>query len=189
MRSSVMRGLLVAAALLAAPSTRLDAQVTTATLYGILRDPTGAVLPGATVTVTHEGTGVERTSLTDDHGEFAVAALPAGAYTLRLELQGFKTRTIRGVQLSPGQTFRQTFEIEVGAVEESVIVHGVAPLIETAASKQVLAHSTQEVIELPLQRRNITGILGLGPGSETASGNAIERVAGGGTGIGVRLTF
>jgi len=162
----------------------LDAQVTTATLYGIVRDPTGAVLPGATVTVSHEGTGLTQTTVTDERGEFAVPALPAGAYTISIELQGFRTHTSRGLLLSPGQTLRQIFQVEVGDVKESVTVQATVPLIETAASKQVIAHTAQEVSELPLQRRNITGILSLGTGSDTnAGGVRLNGVAAGGTGI------
>src|SRR5437867_260401 len=116
--------LLVAAPAVFAPATRVNAQVTTATLFGTVRDTSGAVVPGATITATHEGTGMARTSVTDDGGEFTLTALPGGAYTLRIELSGFKTSTRRGLQLSPGQTARQTFQIEIGAIEESVIVQG-----------------------------------------------------------------
>ena len=165
-------------------AARLEAQVTTATLYGIVRDRTGAVLPGASVTVTHEGTGFSQTGITDTGGEFVLTALPAGAYTLRIELQGFRTHTSRGLQLSPGQTTRQTFQIELGDVRESVTVQASAPLVETAAAKQVIAHSTQQVSELPLQRRNITGILSLGAGADTSGGSVrLNGVAAGGTGI------
>src|SRR5438874_8618849 len=152
-----------------APAVRLYAQVTTATLFGTVRDTTGAVLPGATVVLTHEGTGLSRSVVTDSTGEFAVTALPAGSYRLTIELTGFKTQTTRGLQLSPGQTSRQAFQIQLGTVEESVTVEAAVPLIDTAASKQVLSHGAQEVSELPLQRRNITGVVGLGSGAEINS--------------------
>src|SRR2546421_10413820 len=69
-----------------APAVRLYAQVTTATLFGTVRDTTGAVLPGATVVLTHEGTGLSRSVVTDSTGEAAVTALPAGSARLTSEL-------------------------------------------------------------------------------------------------------
>ena len=166
------------------PATTSNAQVTTATLFGTVRDTSGAIVPGANITATNEGTGITRTSVTDDGGEFTLTALPAGAYTLRIELQGFKMSTRQGLQLSPGQTSRQTFEIEVGTLEESVTVQAAAPLVETAASKQVATHTTDQVSELPLQRRNITGVLTLATGADTnAGGVRLNGIAAGGTGI------
>src|SRR5262245_48214924 len=87
----------------------LEAQVTTATLYGVVRDVTGAVLPGASVSATNQGNNISRDSVTDERGEFALPALPAGSYTLKLELPGFKTYNSAGLQLGAGQTVRQTF--------------------------------------------------------------------------------
>ena len=69
----------------------LAAQVTTATLYGVVRDSTASSLPGALVSVTNQGTGFSREAVTDVSGEFALTALPSGRYTLRIELQGVKT--------------------------------------------------------------------------------------------------
>src|SRR5262245_50603318 len=92
----------------------LEAQVTTATVYGVVRDPSGAVLPGASVTATHQGTNLARDTITDERGEFALPALPAGPYTLKIELSGFKTYTNQGLQLGAGQTVRQAFSLEVG---------------------------------------------------------------------------
>jgi hypothetical protein len=66
----------------------LNAQVTTATLYGVVRDATGAVLPGASVTATNQGTNLSREVITDERGEFALPALPAFTYTLKIELPG-----------------------------------------------------------------------------------------------------
>ena len=91
-----------------------DAQVTTATLIGLVRDSSAAVIPGATVVATHEGTGVAREGVTDANGEFVFSALPSGPYSVRIELTGFKTLQQRGMQLGAGQTVRQTFALEVG---------------------------------------------------------------------------
>src|SRR5204862_6070074 len=118
------------------PASPLAAQVTTATLVGLLRDSSAAVIPGATVVATHEGTGVAREAVTDANGEFVLSALPSGPYTVKIELTGFKTLQNQGMQLGAGQTVRQTFTLELGALEETVTVAGQSPLIEASASLQ-----------------------------------------------------
>ena len=127
---------LISAALLFLVSISANAQVTTATLVGLVRDNSAAVIPGASVLATNEGTGVARESVSDANGEFVLSALPSGTYTLRIELTGFKAISQRGIQLGAGQTVRQTFVLEVGAMSETVTVTGQAPLIETATSLQ-----------------------------------------------------
>ena len=99
-------------------------------------------------------------------------------------MTGFKTYTNEGIQLGSGQTVRQTFTLEVGTVEESVTVAGEAPLIETATSSQATTLGTQEVRELPVNRRNISNLLSLAPGVNMDEGDVqMSGVAGGGTGI------
>src|SRR5262245_60721492 len=105
-------------ALFLCSSNHVDAQVTTATLVGLVRDNSAAVIPGANLVVTNEGTGVTRESVTDANGEVVLSALPAGTYTVRIELTGFKTVSQRGIELGAGQTVRQTFTLEVGAMSE-----------------------------------------------------------------------
>src|SRR5262249_16823419 len=144
--------------------TAAHGQVTTATLYGIVRDQSGSILPGASVTAIHEGTATTRTTVTNDAGEFALAALPSGPYTIKIELQGFNTHMSRGIQLGSGQVARETFDLELGTIAETVTVAGIAPLIKTASSEQMETLITQQVRELPLSRRNITGLLRLAPG-------------------------
>ena len=78
------------------------AQVTTATLVGLVRDNSGAVIPGASVVATHDGTGVAREGVSDANGEFVFAALPNGPYTVRIELTGFKTISQRGIRVGSG---------------------------------------------------------------------------------------
>jgi hypothetical protein len=169
---------------LLAPGSSLDAQVTTATLVGLVRDSTGAVVPGASVIATHQGTGVSRETATDERGEFVMSALPSGPYAVRIALAGFKTYTREGIQLGSGQTVRQGYELELGTVEESVTVAGEAPLIDNATSSQATTLGTQEVRELPVNRRNIANLLSLAPGVNMDSGDVqMSGVAGGGTGI------
>ena len=165
-----------------------SAQVTTATLVGQLRDTTGAVIPGATVVATHEGTGVARDAVTDVNGEFVMSALPAGSYTVKIELTGFKTLENKGMQLGAGQTVRQAFALEVGALEETVTVAGQSSLVDTSASLQADRLGSQEVRELPVNRRNLANLISLTPGVSTSGGTAsgdvqMNGVAAGGTGI------
>jgi hypothetical protein len=185
MRSTVRLVVFFAAAALFMPALSVDAQVTTATLVGQLRDSSGAVIPGATVVATHEGTGVAREAVTDANGEFVLSALPNGPYTVKIELSGFKTLENKGMQLGAGQTVRQTFTLQVGALEETVTVAGTSPLIDTAASLQADSLGSQEVRELPVNRRNLTNLMSLTPGVSTSGAGDVQMngVAAGGTGI------
>jgi outer membrane receptor protein involved in Fe transport len=144
-------------------STSAAAQVLEATLYGIVQDTSGAILPGVNVTVTHQGTTLTRDTVSDARGEFTLPALPPGAYTIRIELSGFKTYENRGLTLSAGQTVRQTFALEVGALAETVTVAENAPLIETATTAQVQSLG-EEVREIPVSRRNLQNVVLLGSG-------------------------
>ncbi len=165
--------------------SRHIAQVTTSTLVGLVRDAQNAVIPGATVIATHEGTGVSREGVSDANGEFVFSALPAGPYTVKIELTGFKALQNQGMQLGAGQTVRQTFTLEVGALAETVTVAGEAPLIETAASLQTDSLGSQEVRELPVNRRNLTNLMSLTAGVNVSGDGMVQMngVAAGGTGL------
>jgi hypothetical protein len=104
-------------------------------------------------------------------------------------LTGFKSYTNQGIVLGSGQTVRQTFVLELGALAESVTVAGEAPLIETASSSTSETFGSQEVRELPVNRRNVANLLNLAPGVSVggAGGGMVSMsgVAGGGTAISV----
>jgi hypothetical protein len=176
---------ILTAVLFLVPLGTADAQVTTATLIGVVRDSSAAVIPGASVVATHEGTGVSREATTDSNGEFVLSALPNGPYTLRIELTGFKTTRQQGMQLGAGQTVRQSFTLEVGALAETVTVSGEAPLVDTAASLQADSLGSQEVRELPVNRRNLTNLMSLTPGVSTSGAGDVQMngVSAGGTGV------
>src|SRR5215510_8907516 len=123
---------LITTIFLVVPAVR--AQVTTATLYGVVQDTSGAVLPGVSVTVTHQGTTLTRETVTDARGEFALPALPAGPYAIKIELSGFKTYSSQGLKLGAGQEVRQTYALEVGALSETVTVVEESPLVQMAST-------------------------------------------------------
>src|SRR5262249_26219421 len=140
---------LFAAAMIFGPLT-ISAQVTTATFYGTVTDASGAAIPAGTVTLTHEGTDTAASRTTDSIGEFAFDFLRVGAYTLRIEATGFKKFESSGIELVAGQTVRQVFSLEVGALTETVRVEGAAPLVSTASSEQSQTFESVKVSELPL---------------------------------------
>jgi len=168
-----------------AVATIASAQVTTATLYGTVRDASGAIVPGANVVATNEGTGVTREAISDSGGEFVLTALPNGTYSIKIDLQGFKTHLRKGMELGSGQTVRQTFALELGALAETVVVEGTAALIQTATSSQSATLGSQQVNELPVSRRNVTNLLSLAPGVTTSGSGSVQMngVAAGGTGV------
>lgn len=180
---TTVRVFLVAATIMASGSSY--AQVTTATFVGTASDTSGAVLPGAVVVVTNVDTGVRRESVTDARGEFVLTALPVGRYSVRIEMEGFKTHTVENVTLGAAQTVRQTFTLELGGLEEEVKVTAATRLVDVAASNQVSVIGTEQVRELPVPRRDLRNLVSLAPGVQDSGGGqfAMNGVAGGGTGV------
>jgi len=176
---------LLVAAMLVVPAFSY-AQVTTATLVGVVSDASGGVLPGATIVATNMGTGVARQSVTNMRGEFVLTALPVGRYSVKIEMPGFKPHTVEGLALNAGQTVRQVFALDVGGLEEAITVSASSvPLIEASSASQVSVIEAEQVRELPVPRRNIVNLLSLAPGVQDSGGGqfAMNGVAGGGTGV------
>ncbi len=123
--------LMLVAALLAT-STALGQS--TATIQGTVTDSKGAVLPNATVVVRNKNTATERTTQTDSDGNYQVAALPVGLYTLEVRVQGFKTQVADQVTLEVARTVVQNFQMDVGAISEQVLVSSDVPVIETSTT-------------------------------------------------------
>ena len=154
---------------IALPALPATAQVTTATFYGIVADQSGAALPGAVVTMRHDATGRVSTKSTDASGEFVFGFVPIGLYTLTIELSGFKTYATRGLELSAGQNVRRSYVLELGELQETVMVSGDGVLLNTVAPEQRENFSQVEVTELPLGRRNFSNVLSVGTGVTAAN--------------------
>jgi len=171
-RNSVISPLLV----LLAWTPLAFCQLTTATFYAIATDSSGALVPGATVTLTHNGTGTVTTKKTNSSGEAAFDFLRVGSYTLTIESQGFKKYQSTGLELRAGENVRRTFALELGNVSETVNVEATAPLVNTVDAHQQENFSRTQVTELPMARRNYSNLLALETGatSATTSGNSVR---------------
>jgi hypothetical protein len=156
--------------------TPSSGQVTTATIYGTVMDTSGARIPGATVNLVHQETGAETTKISTETGEFQFDFIRPGTYTISIELPGFKKYQATGIQLIAGQSLRQTYTLEVGQATETVQVEATAPLVNTVSAEQQQSFTMSTITELPLARRNFSGILSIGTGVATASGGSSEGV-------------
>jgi len=169
-------GLILLAALLVFSAIG-SAQVTTATFSGTVTDPTGAAAPGATVTLTQEETGAVVTKVTGRDGDFQFDFLRVGSYTIMVESKGFKRYSAKGIDLTAGQSVRQTYPLQIGDVTETVIVEASAPLVNTVSAEQTNSFDSKTVKDLPLARRNFSGLLRIDSGvtlSTTGSATGIR---------------
>ncbi len=131
-----------------------QSQAANGTIEGVVRDSTGAVLPGVSVTVVNLETGVVRSPLTDGAGTYRTLLLPLGTYRVKAELTGFKAVERTGVTLSAGQTAVINITLEVGGVAEVVSVSGEAPVTQPGRIDLGRTISEAEVKNLPLVSRN-----------------------------------
>jgi hypothetical protein len=157
---SVAWSLLIATSLAAS----LAAQAVTGTILGTVTDSTGALMPGATVTLRNTNTGLKRTVVTDAAGEYTVPSVPTGKYTLTAELPGFKTVSVPDIDLGVDQHVRINARLEVGAVEESVTVTGASPIVQTSSSELGTTVQQQQIETLPLNGRNFVNLTRTVPG-------------------------
>jgi hypothetical protein len=140
------------------------AQVTTARFYGIVTDPSGAVVPGATVTLTQESTRAQLKKTTDSTGEFMFDFLRVGSYTLSIEASGFKTYQSSGIELGAAQSTRRSFALDIGSAAETVKVTAEPVEVNTVNAEQRQSFSTLQTTQLPLARRNYSNLLRIGTG-------------------------
>ena len=118
---SVVCSLCVAGALILTANMGF-AQYNTAEIGGVVKDPLGGVLPGATVTAVHVASGLKVERTTDNAGRFFLPALPVGEYTLSVELHGFKQFTQQGLIVTVGQKIDLPITLAIGQVSESVTI-------------------------------------------------------------------
>ena len=146
----------------------LHAQVVTGSVVGVVRDASGAVVGGATITATNDQTGLRRVVKSNDTGNYLISSLPVGSYTLVAEGQGFSTQTIKNIVLEVTQEARIDIQLSVSVVQESVTVAGAAPLLNTENASLGDVVNTRRVEELPLNVRNFMAFTTLSAGTNEA---------------------
>src|SRR5205809_6440925 len=100
-----------------------------AQVAGAVRDQSDAVLPESSITAVNEDTGIRRSTRADANGDYAIGALPAGTYKFTARRPGFQTIARLNVRLSPGQSARLDFTMQVGSMREIVIIEEAPPLM------------------------------------------------------------
>src|SRR5258706_2750455 len=166
MRCSLRLGLVLI--LLLALLPQAFAQKTSGTITGVVTDSSGAMMPGASVTVTSTQTGASRTATTDAQGSFSFPDLSPGLYDVTVSKEGFKKISNKGVSSHVGDMTNLSLQLPVGAAAEVVEVQPSAVSVETQTGTVGNVVNGQEVRELPLNGRNFVQLTTLMPGVATA---------------------
>src|SRR5881296_3200750 len=136
---------------------------TQASISGVIHDPTGAVIPGVTVTVTNPATNFVRTAISNEAGVYNFPSLQPGRYNIKVELPGFRTITQNDVELQIQQSARLDFTLQVGEISQTVEVSGTAALIATENATVGTVIENKRIVEMPLNGRNFLQLASLSP--------------------------
>lgn len=154
-------------------------QATTARLVGSISDPSGAVIPRATVTLTSTQKAISRSQLTDRSGDYSFPLLEPSSYTLTVTVKGFKTFAQSGISLDAGQSARQDVTLSVGSEAEKVEVTSQAPLLNADNANISADINSRQIVQLPLNLRNIISLATL---NSSVNNTSQSQVLNGGSG-------
>src|SRR5260221_3885104 len=158
LRAAVFTSLLVLSA------TFLQAQAT-GSLSGTVSDKAGAVVPGAKVTVSSQGTGVVRESTTDSSGHYLVPLLPVAVFTIQVESQGFQTSSQKDIRLQTDEQREVNFTLNPASVSTTVEVSATEVAVETTNPSLGQVITSDQVADLPLNGRDFVQLATLTPGT------------------------
>ena len=156
----------------------LFAQTTTSRIRGVVLDSSGAVVPGAEVTVLHEGTGLKRSIESNASGQYAFDAMPLGRYTIIVTKQGFRRVTSSSNELQVGEPLTIDITLEAGALNEEITVTATSVQVQTAEASLGGVLDTKPIESLPLNGRNPLHLMALMPG---VAGHASQATSSTGT--------
>ena len=139
-------------------------QMNTGEIDGIVRDPSGAVIVNAVVAAVESGTQLKYSTKTNESGEFLLAQLPVGEYTLTVSMDGFKQAMQSKVSLHAGERLRQTFALELGMQSETVTISANQSLLQVESAAIQDTVEQQQVMNLPLKGRQFIDLVGTTPG-------------------------
>ena len=151
-----------------------------ATLRGTVKDPQGAVVPGATITLVKEGTKEERKTKSSEDGTYTFSALSPGVYTMRAEMQGFKTSVKSNLNIETSGTQGIDLTLEVGQPTETVTVTANAETLQTETGARENTISSSQIENLSIISRSSLELLRILPGVVAPDNTALEQIAFGG---------
>ena len=170
-RTLTARAVMLAAvcALLLGFAGQVQAQLSTATMFGTITDSSGAAIPNAKVTLVQTDTNFTRTFATKPDGSYREEFLPIGPYNITVEAAGFKTLHQAGIVLAVMQTADLSLKLDIGTATESVSVTADVPLVNLGSATLGRTVSNVEIDNLPLVNRNVYQLLSLTPGVQSNS--------------------
>ena len=142
-------------------------RATAADLTGVVRDQTGAVLPGATVIATNTETNVARETTSQDDGRFTLPALPPGSYRVQVTMPGFVSETREALTLTLGALVELDFSLKVAGTAEAITVSAESPMVDSQKTAVASVVSQQQIESLPIDGRNFISFAVLTPGVST----------------------
>ncbi|MBI2815580.1 MAG: TonB-dependent receptor [Acidobacteria bacterium] len=137
------------------------AQTATGSISGVAQDESGAVIPGASVTVINEGTGITNSLVTDASGRYRVPSLIPGHYRVQAQITGFETSIRTGLQLTVGSELVINMVLKVGQVTQQTVVTAEAPMVSTTSSTLASLVDDKAIRDLPLNGRGFGQLISL----------------------------
>src|SRR5712691_11375889 len=153
------------------------AQIQNGQFTGVVMDPSGAVIPGATLTVKNLDTGLTLTTTSNDSGLYTAREVPIGSYKITAEARGFKTVIKTELTLNAGSIQRVDFELPIGGQLETVEVVGGAVPVNTESAKLSETVGAPQIANLPLNGRNVYDLIQYAPGATNVRGVIFENGA------------
>ena len=157
--SAIVRVLAVVLLATVTAAATATAQTNTAQVAGVVKDSSGAVLPGATVSARHPASGATVDRVTDAQGHFLLQDLRIGEWEISASLSGFRTNTAKGVTLEIGRHLQLDFTLGLESLAETVTVAAtVAPLVQSTNAEISDVISNREVVQIPINGRNLMAL-------------------------------
>lgn len=162
----------------------------TATITGLVTDPSGAVVPHATVTITNVGTSIQRILQTDNGGNFVASALPFGNYVVSATAISFGKATSQTIVLNVGATVQVNLTLTLAGASENIVVTGTSTTVDTTSTTMGTTLDSNQIANLPINGRDVSDFLEIAPGSIDSTGffqgsvNGLENIF---TGLNIKV--
>ncbi len=140
------------------------AQLSTASITGVVRDPSGSPIAGAKIVVRNTDTAVEHPGQTNGSGNYLILSLTPGPYSLSISADGFQTAEVPAMTLEVNQTATRDVTMKVGSLQQTMTVEAAGELVQASTAELGSVVGEKQVVDLPLNGRNFTQLLSLTPG-------------------------